>query len=369
MGLTLNQETQTDIFWTEYGIPIRNLWYMILYSWNEPPIKSGIGFEDIEDAPTLDVLLALVLIKLVQQRLRIGLGHDYQDEKKSIRGIRGRIDFNKSLKNRTFERGQAFCEFQNFCLDVPKNQIIRTTLVRLIQIGSFGPDNSIGNDIKHRLRWLTRAMEGINLIELKLNFIHRQQLGRNDRDYKLMLAICELLLLRQMPTESAGHNRLPTIERENLVMHSVYEKFIANFYKTHLSSWLVKPQTYIYWTESNSIRYLPSMQPDLVLIEKSSKRMIVLDTKFTKQLQVNQWGNDAYHSSHLYQLYAYLKTQENISEMHRNATGILLYPAVGKIELTEPIKLQEQKIRIECVDLTSPWEEIELQLLELVSKA
>jgi 5-methylcytosine-specific restriction enzyme subunit McrC len=68
----------------------------------------------------------------------------------------------------------------------------------------------------------------------------------------------------------------------------------------------------------------------------------------------------------LYQLYAYLKSQEKISEAHRDAMGMLLYPAVQS-RLSEKIELQDHVIRIESIDLTAPWQEIERQLLELVT--
>src|SRR5512147_2089034 len=113
---------------TEYGIPIRNLWHMLLYAWNETPLKHEWAWEAVEQAPTLDALLASILIKLVQQRLRIGLGHEYVAEKRGLSGPRGRIDFAESLKNRSIERGQLVCEFQGYNANSLKNQIIRSTL-------------------------------------------------------------------------------------------------------------------------------------------------------------------------------------------------------------------------------------------------
>ena len=71
------------------------------------------------------------------------------------------------------------------------------------------------------------------------------------------------------------------------------------------------------------------MIPDLVLQERSSGQMVILDTKFTAHSLVeNQWGKPVFDSSHLYQVYAYLKSQEHLSEAHPQRSGILLYPAV-----------------------------------------
>jgi len=81
----------------------------------------------------------------------------------------------------------------------------------------------------------------------------------------------------------------------------------------------------------------------------------------------NPWGKPVYDSSHLYQLYAHLRSQEQLSDAHRSALGILLYPAV-KAHLSEQVELQGHAIRIECVDLAERWDEVEMQLLEVVKR-
>jgi len=108
------------------------------------------------------------------------------------------------------------------------------------------------------------------------------------------------------------------------------------------------------------------MVPDLVMQEKSTGQLIVLDTKFTaNSLVENPWGKKIYDSAHLYQLYAYLKSQEHVSDSHRNAIGILLYPAIHN-KFSEKIELQDHVMRVESVDLAAPWQDIERNLLELI---
>ena len=352
---------------TEHGIPIRNLWHMLLYVWNEVPLKSQGMLSDVESAPTLDALLASILMKLMQSRLRIGLGGEYVARQGTLRAIRGHIDFSNSLKQRAFEHGEAYCEYEQYSANAPKNQIIRSTLARLIQTGQFGPDADQANALRHRLRHLTISLDDIDLIELTPELIHRQRLGRNDNDYRMMLEICWIILQCQMPTESAGVHPLPVVDRTALVLHNIYERFVANFYRAHLDGWIVSPQKRLEWHEKNANPYLPSMIPDLVLQEKSSGQLIILDTKFTAHsLTPNQWGKQIFDSSHLYQLYAYLKSQVHLSQAHRHASGILLYPVVHK-KFSERIELPEHVMRVECVDLSTTWEDIERELIELIN--
>ena len=357
----------STVQYTEYGIPIRNLWHMLLYAWNEAPIKSHWSLGEVEDAPTLDALLASILAKLIRQRMRIGLGHSYVDQHQSIQGIRGRIQFAESLRERTFERGEAFCEFQQYSANSPKNQIVRSTMARLVQIGNFGPDHTQAEQLRHHLRLLTRSLDGIDLVELKPDFIRRQQLDHDDSDYRLMLAICELIVRRQMPMESAGGRPQPTLENEALVLYNIYEQFVANFYRIHLKGYTVRAQSRLSWHAKYDNPYLPSMQPDLIIQNNKSGEIIILDTKFTpKSLLENEWGREIFDSSHLYQLYAYLSSQSHVSGEHERVSGILLYPAVQR-KLSERIELQEHVIRIECIDLASPWQDIEHQLLSLIA--
>ena len=363
---------QSPIQFTEHGIPIRNLWYMLLYAWNEVPLSAmrGLTMQEvqIQRAPTLDALLASVLVRLMQQRLRIGLGHDYVEEERALPRIRGRIGFTESLKQRTLERSQLVCEFQGYSANSTRNQIIRTTLARLMKVGQFGTDLASAKEIQQKLRQLIRNLDGIDFIDLTPELIRRQLLTRHDHDYRLMLAICDLIVQRTMPGHSDRKALVPVLDHELLVLYKIYERFVANFYRFHWKDWEVNAQKRLDWHAHEHNEHLPLMIPDLLLQEKpaGSGRILILDTKFTPHSLVeNQWGKPIYDSAHLYQVYAYLKSQEHLSEAHRAAVGILLYPAVGQ-RFSERAKLQDHVIRIESVDLAAPWQEIERQLLEII---
>lgn len=362
-----NPNINSPVWHTEYGIPIRNLWHMLLYAWNEFPTKKYTSKLNIEDAPTLDALLASILGMLIQQRLRIGLGRNYTHQIQQIHGIRGRINFAESLKRHSFDNAQAVCEFHQYNANILKNQIIRSTLARLVQTGDFGPNQIMADKLRHQLRQLTRSLDGIDLIELQLDIIRREQLVHHDSDYRIMLAICELVLQRQMPADMSGGRTMPQVDHDAFLLHNIYERFVANFYRIHLKDWIIKAQSRLSWYAKYDNPYLPSMQPDLILENKSNGEIIILDTKFTGgSIIENQWGRQIFDSSHLYQLYAYLNSQKHLSDKYRKASGILLYPAIHK-KLSEKVELEDHMMRIESVDLTAPWQEIEKNLIEIVT--
>lgn len=368
--MTHSTTPQEPIQFTEHGIPIRNLWYMLLYAWNEVPLPAmrGLTIQEVEiqRAPTLDALLASVLVRLMQQRLRIGLGYDYVDEEQALPRIRGRINFTESLKQRTLDRSQVVCDFQGYSANSLNNQIIRTTLARLMKVGQFGSEAASAKEIQQMLRQLIRNLDGIDFIELTPELIRRQLLARHDHDYRLMLAICDLIVQRTMPGDSDRKALVPVLDHELLVLYRIYERFVANFYRFHLKDWEVNAQKRLDWHAREENEHLPLMIPDLILQEKSSGKLLILDTKFTAHSLVeNQWGKPIYDSSHLYQVYAYLKSQEHLSEAHRAASGILLYPAVGQ-HISERVRLQDHVLRIESVDLAAPWQEIDRQLMGVI---
>ena len=180
-----------------------------------------------------------------------------------------------------------------------------------------------------------------------------------------MLAICYLINQRQMPTEDPGIAGLSGLDRDAFTLYDIYEQFVAKFYSHHLEDWLVSPQQKLVWPADDASDYLPVMYPDLTLQHQTSGHLIILDTKFTAKILVTgRWGNQTFNRDHLFQIYAYLKSQEHQSENHKTATGILLYPTVEH-DLSESITIQGHTLRWETVDLSQHWEEIESDLLDI----
>ncbi len=194
------------------------------------------------------------------------------------------------------------------------------------------------------------------------------KLGRNDGDYQLMLSICELLVRHMMPTELAGTSAATVLDHGRLRLHDIFERFVAAFYRHHLAEWEVAAQHWIRWPVIDPPEFLPIMVPDVVLTSlHGPSRKIVLDTKFTaKSLLSGRADNLKLDSSHLYQLYAYLRTQEEESAAHAEATGILLYPR-AEHDLSISLQVQGHEIRVETIDLKRPWQDIETRLMSLVA--
>ena len=351
----------SDVPVTSNGIPVRNLWYMLCYAWNDQRLLDRFK-SDVESAPSLDGLLAKLLMNMVARRLRIGLGRNYRDEERTISGIRGRVDFATSLKRMTFQNAKAHCRYQIFDANVHKNQIIRSTLKWVARRGDFGPNHEIANHLKRDVRQVVRQLAGIDLIEVRPGTVRRKLLDREDYDYRVMLTLCYLILSRQMPNEEAGQTPSHHVDRHWKFVCYLYEAFVVNFFKRHLKDWHTSGQKTVTWPGNDQTDFLPTMRPDVVMRHRKTSRRVILDTKFTaKCLVKGRFDNWSFSTGHLYQLYAYLRSQE---DHWGKMTGVLLYPT-AKFRLNEATEMHGHNIRWETLDLAQEWSDIEKDLLQL----
>ena len=355
---------EKDAYLTDTGIPIRNLWHMLLYALDALHFKDAWQ-SDFEKAPDLRTLLASFLVSLVEKRLRIGLSSDYRKREDVIAGVKGRIDFNRSLKQLEFWRGRTACEFHVFSQDVPKNQIIRSTLANLLREYEPSDTQFLLPETRSGARQCVLRMRTISPIEVTSRGIRRELGKRHDIDYRMMLSLCQMLHDNTMPTEFAGANKLKSLDRNAYTLYRIYEKFIANFYAFRLAGWKTTAQKQMSWPTDGNDTYLPKMRPDLVIQHSETEAIVVLDTKFTPHyLKVGPWETTKFDSAHLYQMYSYIKSQEHYSPSHASATGILLYPTVDKC-LSESVNMLEHRIRWETIDLALQWPQIESRLLQI----
>lgn len=88
------------------------------------------------------------------------------------------------------------------------------------------------------------------------------------------------------------------------------------------------------------------------------ERRVIIDTKFTDILTTSQFGGDRFKTGHIYQLYAYLRSQECPDDpMSLCSDGILLYPSIG-VEVDETALIQGHRVRFVTIDLAQPSTEV-----------
>jgi 5-methylcytosine-specific restriction enzyme subunit McrC len=189
-----------------------------------------------------------------------------------------------------------------------------------------------------------------------------------------MVAAAHLAFHIALPTETAGAKHLSLPDREITWIRKLYEKGIAGFYDVVLSGkgWSVDPGKTIGWLiESKSPgidKILPSMRTDIILDHSDAGHRIVIDTKFNSVVTRGWYREETLRSGYIYQIYAYLRSQEgNGDPLAAKATGLLLHPSVGNM-VSETVVIQNHEIRFVTVDLGATAKEIRRQLFQAVEK-
>jgi 5-methylcytosine-specific restriction enzyme subunit McrC len=351
-------------------IPIRNVWYLLLYAWDLGRWRDRWSSQ-VEAAPNLLGLLARILADSVQSLLRRQLGREFHTETAEIRGLRGKIHLSASVRDRSFASGRAVCSFATLGVDTLRNQILKSTLQRLLhdQRLELGATHEKVQAIRQEIWAALQHMQGVTLIRIQGSDFSRLRLGQNSRAYELPMAICGLIHRLELPTESEGDVVTQTLLREETVFWKLFENFARNFYRTHLRECSVRRER-LSWFDELGNTLVPGMETDITLErEVEPRRRVVIDTKYYgSHLTPGVYGRETFLSGHLYQLYTYLRTQEDRGATYRDAAGVLLYPCVER-PADEAMKVQGHVMWISTIDLATPWQQIEERLLLVANRA
>ena len=326
------------------------------------PIEAATD-EDTE----LPDILGRLLASLVERRLRRSLSRGYRVREDVLSRVRGRIDWLRTETELLLQRGQIACRFEELTHDTPRNRLVR---VALESMRHRVTDRQVAFDCARLARDLYQA--GVSGVRPSRAEMSRDQVARHDDDDRVMVQVAELALDLVLPSETTGSSKLSRLDRDEHLLRRIFEQAVAGLYRHELhgeDGWQVRPQAQLHWQKGPSTpglaALLPSMSADIILQHGPSRR-IVLDTKFTNIVTARQYGGFGLKSGHLYQLYAYLRSQAGLGDVAAdNAEGILLYPAL-KHHVDEAVMIQGHRFRFVTVDLAVPSAKLRSDLLDVV---
>ena len=348
-------------------IPIRNIWLLMLYAselFRQLNLRRKVAIEENPD--DIPDLVAEVLARLVERRLRRNLSFGYQPKEAVLSRVRGRIDSLKTERFQLLNRGKVACRFEDLTINTPRNRFVRASLDAIARIVHF-------KQLASRCRGLSASLKRIGVTGEKpsRSEVFADQFGAHDVDDQLMVSAAQLAFDLELPTEAPGGKLLNLPEREITWVRLLYEKAIAGFYDVVLSpeGWQIYPGKPISWQieeKSSGIdKIMPSMRTDVVLDHPKSGRRLIIDTKFTSILTQGWYREETLRSGYIYQIYAYLRSQEGKSPLDLNASGLLLHPSIGK-KVDESVMIQGHAIRFATVNLDATASDIRNQLLGVV---
>jgi 5-methylcytosine-specific restriction enzyme subunit McrC len=350
-------------------IPVRNLWLLMLYA-SRLMRFINTGKRTIEDNPDdIPDLVAELLSRIVEKRIKRNLTFGYHITQATLNRVRGKIDLLVTESHQLLERGVVSCCFDHLTVNTPRNRYVRAALDSISHIVN---DKELG----HRCTHLANSLKKLGVIGTKPSRfeIGTDRYSRNDKDDQFMVNAAHLAFDLSLPTEQFGSKTLPIPSREITWIRHLYERAIGGFYDVLLSpeGWYVDTGRYLQWPigyKSLKIdNVLPSMQTDIILDKPSSGERIVIDTKFNSIFTTGRFREESLRSGYLYQIYAYLRTQEeNADLLSKNASGLLLHPSIGNM-FDESVFIQGHIIRFATVDLGASAIDIRKQLLNIIKK-
>ena len=289
--------------------------------------------------------------------------------------MRGRIDSLRTERRQLLQQGRIACSFDELTTDTPRNRYVRAALIHLHRAVK-------GTELKRRCRVTASALERAGVSTNDPRTAKRDvgrspfSIGRTNAEDRRMLAAAELAFNLRVPTEDTGQAQVPVPDRDERWVRRLFEAAVGGFYDTVLSpkGWRVRTGSKLNWqTEAPTPgieSLLPGMTTDIILehpirAEKPTGSRLVVDTKFTSIVGFGQYGNATFHSGYIYQIYAYLRSQEKSADpLSLTASGMLLHPSVGE-EVDEAVTIQGHRIRFATIDLTSNSLAIRNRLLAL----
>lgn len=343
------------------SIPVQNIYYLLAYAWDHYRAGEEIDV-DASRCPDAHNLFSILLSAGIQRLATSGIDKSYIPLIQTTPRLRGKLQLVPSYRRLTHLSGCLICEFDELTENTLPNQILATTCHRLLSSPS-----QLTRENRHQIAHARNLLESVDTTHLTSRTFHRVQLHRNNRHYRLLLHICQMLHHLYLPEQGAGARRFRDILEEETVMHRIFESFVWQFAKKHCQDALVTAMT-ICWVgngldNQDVIDLLPVMKTDVTL--DRGDRKTILECKFYKEALATSHGQKRLRSAHLYQLVSYLKNKSQ-EEGWESVKGILLYPAVqGRLSLK--FELLGHPIEVHSIDLDKPWQEIHHQMLTIIA--
>lgn len=337
-------------------IPIRNIYYMLSYAFQT---LNGQGYRDMatEDFHNVAELCTAILCKGISLQIKRGLGREYIEKTESLSALRGRIDISESIKTRSMLRQRLVCSYDDFSVNSPLNQIIKSTMLLLLH-------GDISLKQKKEIRQLLMFFDEVDTPGIHSIDWHVQY-NRNNETYRMLISICYLVVKGLLQTQSDGSTKLMDFLDEQR-MSRLYEKFILSYYRKHFPQLHASASQIPWILDDDENSMLPIMQSDITLSKGND--VFIIDAKFYSHTTQSQYDIHTLHSNNLYQIFTYVKNKEAelADAPHENVAGMLLYARTDEaIQPDHTYRMSGNKISVKTLDLNCSFDEIAEQLNEI----
>ncbi|GAD79746.1 McrC family protein [Vibrio ezurae] len=268
--------------------------------------------------PLLEVFIHQFL-QSVNKLIKRGLKSDYVTQQDNLSYQKGKLLIGHQLKHNLVNRHKFYVQYDEYLVNRPANRLIATALQKVAQYTRMSSNQKL-------LRELQFAFIDVPSSKSVAQDINAVRLDRGMSDYHAPLDWAKLILAGFSPLSMKGDSNALSLL---FPMEAVFESYVASILSKQIGNQaqlLTQARSKYLVTHQNKNKFL--LKPDL-LIKKSSKPFIVLDTKW-KLIDVTE-HNYGISQSDMYQMFAYgHKYLEGKGELY------LIYP--GHDGFRDPIE-------------------------------
>lgn len=340
------------------AIRVRNVFFMLLYAWELVPEGQALDLA-FDDGPDEMNFFASILRSVVRRLLRRGLSKGYIEDEEETSSPRGRFLLSTTMSRATLRNGRAACSYTELTTDTTLNRIAKTAMRTTSQV------EGLNSDIAHDLRALCMRFSDVKDVPFARAAFRGAQVSSHNREYLLLLRICEFILSRLLPGEGSGTSKFISILEDELVMSQLFEAFLRSFLRAEQKAYSVS-SSHVPWDirsdHVDHLDYLPRMRTDVTL--SGEDKTIIIDAKFYKSILTSYRGDKLkLRSEHLYQLQSYMR--HGRKQYGENVSGILAYASTGEGDLRLRYDLEGLSLQIVTINLDRPWRDIASDVLLL----
>lgn len=270
-----------------------------------------------------------------RQLIKHGIKSAYIEKEDNLNFYKGKLLTGQHIKKNIAHKERFYVSYDEFHPNRPENKLVKATLLKLQQLTKSAKNSK---EIK-------QLLTSFEMVEKATNYtkeFSKVKIGRNTKDYEVLMQWSKVFLLNQSFTTFSGRNSSRALL---FPMESVYESYVAQQMKKVFGAagWEVSSQDkgyYLFMEPKNMF----ALRPDIVC--RRGERTIIMDTKW-KSLSRNERVNYGISQSDMYQMYAYSK-KYNTSEIW------LLYPLNDEMRGHPEIKFESgdgTTVRLHFVDI------------------
>ncbi|RAI80665.1 hypothetical protein BFS35_009500 [Macrococcoides goetzii] len=274
---------------------------------------NGKAFEmthlSINDNSLIEIFIAMFLQE-VNVIIKRGLKSDYIVLEQNESYLKGKLNIQKQIQLNSFNKTRFHSKFDEFDINIPENQIIKSTLLFLKKESKNGHNQKMINMYLH-------YFDSVSSIRDVDNTFKKIKKNREYAYYDQSIIWAEIFLKKKSFTSFTGNSLAYALL---FPMEKVFESYVAHMIKNHLSNhevYLQDSRYYLFDDDGSGNKHY-RLKPDMIIKNSETKLVTIVDTKW-KILNANGPAQ-----SDLYQMYAYNSRYKHYGKDVNKV--VLLYP-------------------------------------------